>query len=262
MFDYTKAVFNKTMSELKLFERIWTISTLGVYIAYLIYAISAGSGFLVANIVLLVLSALYFAFYLVMIIKGLELLKAKRRLAKKSYKYSKYVINSITLFSALYSIWLSPYDVHPFKLLITVFMAIMLVVQLALEVSVTIVEKRFNMFIEAFYADIEFVTKPVNTVKNVFKKITGQEVESEKERSKDRVYLDELVEQNRDAKSAKKAAAKAERSEKISSWLDSQISKISIKRKSKEDQETHATKVHALVLLNAPEAEANEDETV
>ena len=49
MFDYTKAIFYKTLADLKLFVKIWTIGTLGVYIAYLIYAIAAGSGNLAAN---------------------------------------------------------------------------------------------------------------------------------------------------------------------------------------------------------------------
>ena len=256
MFDYTKAIFYKTLADLKLFAKIWTISTLGVYIAYLIYAIATGSGSLVANIILLTLTSIYFAFYLMMIIKGSELLKARKKIVKKTYKYSKYVINAVTLSTALYSIWINPYNVHPFKLLVTVFMVIMLVVQLALEVSVIIVEKRFNMFIEAFHADIEVVTKPVNTVKNVFKKIVGQEVEPEKERSKDRVYLDKLVEQGRDAESAKKAASKAERNEKISSWLDNHISKLPFKRKKEE-----VTEIKELAPLNAPETEVIEDET-
>lgn len=256
MFDYTKAIFNKTLADLKLFAKIWTISTLGVYIAYLIYAIAAGSGNLAANIILLALTSIYFAFYLITIIKGSEFLRARRKIVKKTYKYSKYVINSVTLTTALYSIWLYPDNVHPFKLLITVFMMIMLVVQLALEVSVIIIEKRFGMFMEAFHADIEVVTKPVNTVKNVFRKITGQEVEPEKERSKDRVYLDRLVEQGRDAEAAKKAQAKAERGEKISSWLDNHLSKISFKRKKEE-----ITEIKELAPLNAPEAEVIEDET-
>lgn len=253
MFDYTKAIFNKTLSDLRLFAKIWTVSTLGVYIAYLIYAIAASTGFLAANIILLVLTVAYFTFYILAAIKGTEPLVARKRIAKKIYKYTKYVINFLTLATALYSIWLSPYDIHPFKLLITVFMTVMLVVQLALEISVAIIEKRFNMFIEAFNADIEFVTKPVSTVKNVFKKIAGQEVEPEKERSKDRIYLDELVEQNRDAKASKKAAAKAERNEKISVWLDKRISKLRKKRKKEEKTENKE-----LAPLNAPQ-EANED---
>lgn len=253
MFDYTKAIFNKTLSDLKLFAKIWTVSTLGVYVAYLAYAIAASSGFLAANIVLLILTVAYFIFYLLAVIKGTELLLTRKRIVKKAYKYTKYVINSVTLITALYSIGVSPYSVHPFKLLITVFMTIMLVVQLALEISVVIIEKRFNMFIEAFNADIEFVTKPVSTVKNVFKKITGQEVEPEKERSKDRLYLDELVEQGRDAKASKKAAAKAERNEKLSSWLDRHLSKLHGKRKKVEQTENKE-----LAPLNAPQ-EANED---
>lgn len=240
MFDYTKAVFSKTLSDLKLFEKIWSISTLEVYIAYLIYAIASGTGILIANIVLLTLSSLYFVFYLVMTVKGSELLKSKRKLIKKTYKYSKYIINAATLATVLYAIARSPYNVHPFKLIVTFFMTMLLLIQFVLEISIAIIEKRFNMFLEAFRADVEFVTKPVNTVKNVFKRITGQEVQPEEEHSKDRVYLDSLVQKKRDEKSSEKTSDRSVRKEKISSWLDSRISKISIKRKSNTDKEDNS----------------------
>lgn len=258
MLDYTKAIFNKTLSDLKLFAKIWTISTLAVYISYLIYAIAASSGILAANIILLTLSCIYFALYLYMTITGSDALKSRRKLIKKSYKYSKYVINSVTLATALYSIGVAPESVHPFKLLATVFMAIMLIVQLVLEVSVSIVEKRFNMFVEALRADIEFVTKPVNTVKNVFKKITGQEVEPEKEKSKDRIYLDGLVDQGRDEKEKAKVAKKAERSEKLSSWLDSHLPRFGAKRNVKNEEPV----INELPPALPSEIEESEEEKV
>ena len=59
MFDYTKAIFKKTLADLKLFERIWSIGLLSVYITYLIYAIVSGSGVLLANIFLLSHLAVY-----------------------------------------------------------------------------------------------------------------------------------------------------------------------------------------------------------
>ena len=89
------------------------------------------------------------------------------------------------------------------------------------------------MFIEAFNADIEFDTIPVNTVKNVFKKITGQDIDPEKPKSNERLYLDQLV------KSEK--IQTASKSENISSWLDSKLSKITSKFESKKQNEDNLT---------------------
>ena len=76
--------------------------------------------------------------------------------------------------------------------------------------------------------------------------------------SKDRIYLDDLMEQERKIKSQQKADAKAERNEKISSWLDSRISKLKVDRKKKEQTE----EVQALDSPYVMKTENSEDETV
>lgn len=225
MFDYTKAILNKTLSDLKLFAKIWTLSTLGIYTAYLVYAIATSTGIQIANIVLLSLTSLYLVFYIVLLLKNIDLYKTHKKIAKKIYKYSKFAINAVTLSLLLHAIWINPYNVHPFKLLATVCMALMLIVQVVLEIVIPVLEKRVNMFVEAIYADIEFVTKPVNAVKNVFKKITGQEVEPKKEKTDNRVFLDGLVKQERDAKVKDKSDTIADRTKKIAQWFETHITK-------------------------------------
>ena len=95
---------------------------------------------------------------------------------------------------------------------------------------------------EALHADVAFVTKPVGFVKDAFNKIRGKEVEEKPEPTKERKYLDDLVQNIKDEKAAKKAEEKAAKSEKLSSWLDSHLSKLSSKRtqKANSDDETSA----------------------
>lgn len=251
MFDYTKAIFGKTLSDLKRLEKAWSFSTISVYIAYLIYAIAANYGILTANIILLSLSVAYFVFYLVVIIKGSEILKSRKRFAKKAYRYLKYMINTATLITALYNISVHPYDTHPLRLIAVIFMTMLLLIQLVLEVSITVVERRFNMFIEAFYADIEFVTKPVNTVKNVFKRITGQDVEPERERSEEREYLDMLVQEAYEENSQTSSTGRRKRDDEKSSPLGKYLSKIMSKRANKNEDDDEEIDVEvSLVAKN------------
>jgi hypothetical protein len=80
-------------------------------------------------------------------------------------------------------------------------MALMWLLSLVLELVTLIVEKRFEMLKEAFSADMEFITKPVNAVKNTVKSIIGKEVDE-------------------------KNSSDEERSESIADWLDARISKF------------------------------------
>ena len=88
---------------------------------------------------------------------------------------------------------------------------------------------------EALHADVEFVTKPVNAVKDTFSKILGKEVDEKPEPTKARLYLDDLVQTAKEEKSEKKAEAKAAKTEKFSSWLDKHFSKSNSKSKENDD---------------------------
>ena len=93
-------------------------------------------------------------------------------------------------------------------------------------------EGRMALFIEAMHADMEIVSKPVSTVKNAFHKFIGHDVEEAPEPTKERKYLDELVEKNKNEKTEKRKMKKAERSERIATWLDNHLPK----RKAKDNK--------------------------
>ena len=62
MFDYTKAAFNTIVDDFKLIDFLFKIVFQFLYIAYLVYAIVVGAGFLWVNIAMFVLVVMYLPF--------------------------------------------------------------------------------------------------------------------------------------------------------------------------------------------------------
>lgn len=244
MLDYTRAVFEKTRKELNTALTIFQFGTQTVYIAYLIYLLIVPNRIWYLHLSLLVISLAFFVFDIfttrnIRAIKnekfsffGKRAHNEKLASAKRSRKnvakikfYVSHVIKIFVLASAFYPIIVSPDSVHPLSIMCTTAMVLLWIIQIVFEVLKLILEGRGELFMEALKADVEFVSKPVNAVKNTFNKIMGRDVTPEEEPTKDRVYLDRLVEKNKSEKIAEKQTARDNRKEKISAWLDKRFHK-------------------------------------
>ncbi|MBR2971884.1 MAG: hypothetical protein IKC61_03020 [Clostridia bacterium] len=121
-------------------------------------------------------------------------------------------------------------------------------IQILLEAVRLILNSRLDLFAEALRADFEFVTKPVDSVKNTFRKFMGKDVKDEREPTKERTYLDSVVEKFRAKKAEEKNEKKAEHGERLSDWLDSYVK--GFKRKSSPVRKGDDT-----IVLSADEVE-------
>jgi hypothetical protein len=278
MFDYTKAIYRKTKKDLDLALSIFQFGTQVLYIAYLIYLVfSANNSIWYLHLCLLIICIPFLIFDLITT-KNIKEIKNekisifgkkrhKEKLSKARNKrknvlrlkfYTSHTIKIFVLASSLYRIITSPSSVHPLSIMCTTVMVLLWILQIIFEVLKLVLEGRGELFMEALQADVEFVTKPANAVKNAFKKLTGQEVEPKKEKSKDRIYLDGLVDQGRDEKEKAKVAKKAERSEKLSSWLDSHLPRFGAKRNVKNEEPV----INELPPALPSEIEESEEEKV
>lgn len=260
MLDYTKAIFSKTKKDFDAALTFFQLGTQILYIAYLVCILFTRSPIWYLYLSLFIVSSAFFVFD-VITRSGIKSLKElgiplfgnnenKEKLSRKKKKrsnirkikfYSSHTIKLLVLASSLYPIITSPYDVHPIHIICTTVMILLWIMQIVLEVLRLIFEGRLELFYEAMHADIEFITKPVTSVKNVFKRIVGKEVEDPGAPTKERVYLDGLVAERKAEKAAEKAAAKAAakaagkaeessentepktKKERLSEWLDSHI---------------------------------------
>ena len=250
MLDYSRALFSKTKKEVELAYSLYNFGTQIIYIAYLIFMLCVPNPIWYLHLALLIISASFLVFDVVTTneIKSIQnekfslfgILDRRRRLKEaKDLKrgvaklkfYSSHAIKLIVLATAFYPIFTAPETVGVFSIMSATVMAMLWIVQILFEIFKAILKGRLDLIMEAVKADAEFVTKPINTVKNTVKRFLGKEVEEEPAPSKNREHLDNLVAAKREEKQAQQATVKAEFTEKVSSWLDRQISKIPFMQK-------------------------------
>ncbi len=226
MLDYTTTAFNKIKSDFLKVLYVFNVSTQGLYIAYLAYVLFSGKGNVWVNAVLLALSAAYFVFFLMMSTHKGATAMATKKIVKTIFKRSKQLIKLYTLGVTVYSICITTTNATPISVLLTAFMLVGFILQIVLEIVYSIVVSRFNLLVEGLKADFEPITKPVKSVDNFFKKMKGEEIQPEEEKSKHRLWLDKTVEKTRAERAEKKLAEKAEKKQaKIQAKIDKRNAK-------------------------------------
>ncbi|MBQ7924235.1 MAG: hypothetical protein IJ329_02900 [Clostridia bacterium] len=212
MLDYTKAAIRKTVDDFKRVDYVRNVVTQVLYILYLGYACYVPIGVFWANVALLALSVSYFVFFMIM--TGGQPLRPPKKTQKFVailFKRSKQLLKLYTLGVTVYGIYSTTKAVTPIGVVLSALMIVGWLLQIIFEVLIRIFTSRAQLIIEGLEADYENLVKPVKSVGNFFKKITGKEVEQPKEKSKTRVWLDKKVEENRAEKEAQKRAVKAQR---------------------------------------------------
>lgn len=225
MFDYTKMIFEKTVKDVKAVAYLSNIAMQALYLIYLVYALIAKTGFWYVNASLLALSTAYFIYFL----HSSNHERKNKLLDKKVRKVYTRIKQAIKLFPlavALYSLYLTIENVNVFTLISTTFMLITWLLQLIFDVLATIIGNRIDLFKEAIEADVSELTKPVKSVGNFFKRVTGQEIEDEKAPSKTRLWLDEKITDYRESKAEKKRLEQEEKRQQRKSAFEEKKRKI------------------------------------
>lgn len=227
MLDYTRAILHKTKKDLDVALTFFQFSTQILYIIYLICILFTKSPIWYLHLTLLVISVAFLVFDIVTR-NGIKSLKElgiplfrtnehKKRLQRTKKKrsnirrikfYSSHTLKLMVLASSLYPIIVSPYDVHPIHIICTTVMLLIWIMQIIFEMLRLLFEGRLELFYEAVHADVEFISKPVTSVKNAFKRFVGKDVEEPLAPTKGRLFLDELVAQRKEKKKEDKAAKK------------------------------------------------------
>lgn len=214
MLDYTKAAFSKILNDLKrLLYLIEVVSNLFTII-YLTYSLIVGNGYLWANIPLLVLTGGFFIFFLI-VTRGRYDYDKNNRLRQKVktvVKYGKRIIKTGTLGISVYGFFLLGSKATPVNALLTAFMIIGWVLQIVFDIVVHVINSYVSLVTAGIETDIQNILKPVKSVGNFFKKMTGQEVEPEEEPSKERIkqrsVLEKTMVKTRESAAMKKAEEK------------------------------------------------------
>ena len=260
MLEYTKVVLNQTIDDIKKIAMIASFVTQGVYISYLIYAISARAGILYVNIPLLVISVAYLVFSIVMERKKKDKFSDKIKIkAKEAYKVAKYIILIPALVSAIITLATLDSDNITFSLLFTVLMIFTYLTSLLLSVITKVVEQRLAMFEVAIKADFE----PIVNAYNTLRRFKGERVEDsspDKSEQKMRADLDkkvdkvrEVTKENSSHEMVSKEELKNVRKEIITSIA------LNVADKAKQKIKSLASKLPKINILQQNEPSQNAD---
>ena len=200
MFIYTRAYFNKLVNDFKVTSYIFNVVSPLIYIAYLIYAIFISVGYLWANIVLLSVTLAYLVFYLVTYdIKEKALKKTKKKI-RHICKAIKLSVSAMTLGITIYGIYVASVHTTTLSIVLSCFMAVFWMLQVAIEIFTYILEYQTELFLAALEADKDNLMKPVTAVGNFVKRVVGKEPDEPKEPKKILRVLDKTVEKIRNKK--------------------------------------------------------------
>lgn len=215
MLDYTKAAIKKTVDDFKRLDYLRNVATQILYLAYLVYALCAGAGFVWANITLLAISATYFVFFLVVTGGSPQGAQGRKEPLKRTvsliFTRCKQVVKLVTLVIMIYGIYAATKHLTAPAVVFAAFLIVGWLLQIVFEVVFKFFINRAQFILEGIEADYEQLTKPAKTVGNFFKKLAGKEIEPQKEKSKQRLWLEQKVAENRAEKIEKKQTEKRQK---------------------------------------------------
>lgn len=262
MLDYTSMILQETINDIKKIGHIAKYSSQGFTIAYLIYALIAGTGFWFINAPLLALAIAYLIYDLHSTNHTITKEdKLKNKKVKRLYTRIKQAIKLFPLVVALYNLCLTFENPNVFTLLSTAFMLISWLLAFVFDVLTIIVERRYKYLMEALKADWEELTKPLKEAGNFLKRVTGKEVTAPV-LSKERIQMDERIGEFRQKKADKKEEVKQQRREKVKAKFQnatdkmrSKITESKLLKGGKKDEQTPD-----LAQLPAPKDENGDEE--
>ncbi len=220
MFDYTTAAVMKTVNDIKRTASSISIGSQVIYIAYLTYAIIATMGNTVINAILLALSVGYFIFYLVYFRRSSGDTVTVRRVAKRTYKYTKLCLNAFTLGTTVWGIYVAANNVSAVSVVLATLTAGSWLISVLIELIVYFIESHWDLIMLGLAQDkrefTEAVTRPVTAVSDFIKRATGHEVsgsaESDEKRPTRKMrLLDKLVSRRKEEKAKRKEEKRAEK---------------------------------------------------
>ena len=196
MFNYTKTAIDIIVNDLKRIYFVFNILLLSLYIGYLVYAITSPIGNRIINGVLLALSCIYLAFFVITHGRSDTSAKRIKKNTRRVYAWTKIAINTFTVAIASYGIYTTVDNVKPAAVVMLVLMVLGWLMSVMLQAAIYFIDSRAHLVIEAIKADKEATLKPITSVTTAVKKLVGKET-PKKEPNRLRQFLDERVEKKK-----------------------------------------------------------------
>lgn len=236
MFEYTHGALNKIIDD---FKKIWLGVHIGLQlftILYLVYMHLTRRGFFIINTVLLALALGYFIFFIVMEFVRAE--KKTKRTVREIYAWCKRIIRLFTITLTIYGLFVVSKDFTPISLLLLILMIFGFILDILLYFIIKFLTAEKDLLMAGVKRDVDELKKPIQSVGNFFKRITGNEVEEEPVLSKaDKkryeildIQAEKLKEKKAQGKTTKLEKKKAEKERQKQEKLEKKLQKKQTQR--------------------------------
>lgn len=192
-------MLKNTQRDLSTFGYILGLISQSFAIAYLVVALIFDIGNVIADAVILAISAAYFGIYIALHDTSDRKLRRLRNNSKHAAAVIKLVSSALTLGVSVYGICISAYTLSVPTLLLAVANAAFWVMRVIVEIISYYVDTRIELFTSALSADFEFVSKPIGFAKNAIKTVMRREIEVPPP-DKCRAILDRQMEREKEEK--------------------------------------------------------------
>ena len=206
-------MLKNTQRDLTTFGYILGLISQTFALAYLVFALIFSVGNVIANSVVLTVSAVYFGIYIAL--RGTDDRKMRRfrNYSKHTASAVKLVSSALTLGVSIYGIIIAAYTLSVPTLLLAVANAAFWVLRVIVELVSYYVDTRIELFTSALTADFEFVSKPIGIAKNAIRTVMRREIEVPPP-DKYRAVLDRQMEREKEEKRRARENMRASRGKK------------------------------------------------
>ncbi len=207
MLDYTIVAGQRIWRSIRRISLGFNILTQLVSILVLGYITVTRSGIFPLNLALLAISTAYFVFYCVTIKEGAKKL---RRRVRNFFKWSKRAIKLVNLGVMFYALATTK-DPSALDIVFACFFLGCWILDILFEIAAIIVKGWGELMFEAVKTDVEITLAPFTATRNFLRGLTGKEEHPEPPPpTKNRILLDELVAERKEALARKKEEQKIE----------------------------------------------------
>ena len=162
MFEYTRAVLDKTIKELNYVSYISSIIFQFLYVAFLIGSIIFGLGMIVVNIILLVASITYLVLRIVSHKVDFNNEENIVKLGETVYRRVKIGTKFLTVASMLYGFFIASEQQNYFVLIYMIMLTLLGIAQILIEIITPIIKKKFDLLVDAVKHDCKGLIKTID----------------------------------------------------------------------------------------------------
>lgn len=162
MFEYTRAVLDKTIKELSYVSYISSIIFQFFYVAFLIGSLAFGLGIIAINIILLVASI---AYLVLRIVSHKTDFKNEENLVKHGetvYRRVKIGAKFLAVISMLYGFLVASEQQNYFVLIYMIMLTLLGIMQILIEIITPIIKKKFDLLVDAVKHDCKGIIKTID----------------------------------------------------------------------------------------------------